>query len=636
MGNPKEILKFDNIIKMMIAVLAWGAVTYHMVATQILFISSLEHQIVHLAFVLILISLSSTLNITKKPLKWFWMGLAILSLISTGYIMYFYEHLEEVIGFPENDDVLMGSLLVILVIICTWKSWGLTFPIITIACLLYFFLGHLLPHPLYHPKFSYSFVIGYLSISFRGIFGPFLAFMANFGFLLVFFGALLETMGANQFFLEMGKLGGKVTYAGPAHTAVIGSSFVGMASGSAIGNVIITGSFTIPTMKKSGYTPEAAGAIESVASTGSQIMPPIMGSAVFLMAGFLGIPYEHIMIAGIIPAILYYFGVGVGVEIWARKRKIDPSKEKVDYKVIYTRCLSFIVPLGFLTGLLIMHKSAGMASFWAIILVLFFGFVQPSTRPSLKVLSDGIVRGVVGAVKISVVIAAVAMIAQTFISTGLGTKVAYVVQYISGNNLYIMLLMTMIFSIILGCGMPTMAAYALMAILVAPALVNAGISMFQAHFFCFYFAILAAVTPPVALASLAAAGIAKSDYYKTGILAFKFAFPGFIIPYFMVFNPSILLGFGGSVQPILSIISAFLAVLFFTIGILGFLFYPIGFGMRLSMIISALLFCGFVITVIPTLFYSGISLCLVSVLWQAWKKKSVLDEIPAKLLTTNH
>ncbi|HEA65992.1 MAG TPA: TRAP transporter fused permease subunit [Desulfobacterales bacterium] len=631
--DVKEKSIFNSTISIIMAILAWGAITYHMVATQILFISSIEHQIVHLAFVITLIALSSALTIKKKSSKWFWMAIVILGLISTGYIMYFYDHLEEVIGFPDNVDVVMGSLLVILVIICTWKSWGMTFPIITIACLLYFFLGHLLPQPFFHPKFDFAMVVGYLSISFRGIFGPFLAFMANFGFLLVFFGALLELMGANQFFLEMGKLGGKVTYAGPAHTAVVGSSLVGMASGSAIGNVIITGSFTIPTMKKSGYSAEAAGAIESVASTGSQIMPPIMGSSVFLMAGFLGKPYAEIMIAGIIPALLYYFGVGSGVELWARKNRIDPPKEKVDYKIIYARCLSFVVPLGFLTTLLIMHKSAGMASFWAIILVLFFGFIQTSTRPSLQALSSGIVKGVIGAAKISIVIAAVAMIAQTFISTGLGTKVAYAVQYLSGDNLYIMLLMTMVFSIILGCGMPTMAAYALMAILVAPSLVNAGISMFQAHFFCFYFAILAAVTPPVALASLAAASIAEADYYKTGVLAFKFAFSGFIIPYFVVFNPSILMQLEGSLSPILSISSAFLAVLFFTIGIAGYLLYQIGFISRTLIFINAFLFCGYVITIKPALFYIGIILSLFSISWQIWKKKTEKDSVSGKLLT---
>lgn len=625
--NNKNTTITNIVLTVLITIIAWAAITYHMTTIQIILISSLEQQIVHLAFVLILICFEAARNTDNKSNKSFWIGLAILSLTSTGYILYFYEHLEEVIGFAEMNDVFIGFLLIILVIILSWKSWGLTFPIIAVSCILYFFLGHLLPQPFYHPPFKFSMVVSYLSIGFTGIFGPFLAFMANFGFLLVFFGALLETMGANKFFLEVGKLGGKVAYGGPAHTAVIGSSFVGMASGSAIGNVIITGSFTIPTMIKSGYKPETAGAIEAAASTGSQIMPPIMGSAVFLMAGFLGKPYEHIMIAAIIPALLYYFGIGFGVELWARKQQLTPPKEDVDYKAIYSRCLSFLVPLGLLTGMLIMHKSAGMASFWAILLVLFFGFAQKSTRPSFKALSDGIVRGVIGAVKISIVIASVAMIAQSFISTGLGIKVAYVVRAISGNNLYLLLPMTMVFSIILGCGMPTMGAYALMAILVAPTLVQAGLSTFQAHFFCFYFAIFAAVTPPVALASLAAASIAKSDYYKTGITAFLFAFPGFIIPYFLVFNPSILMQFEGNFQPALSILSAFLAVLFFTVGIFGFLFYQIGSVLRTLMILCAGLFGGYVITLRPSLFHLGITLGLILVLWQVRKKVIVRQMI---------
>ena len=618
--------RFHHVLGLLITLIAWGAVVYHMSATQILFMSSIEHQIVHLFLVLSLITLSAAYTAQRFSVRLFWLILAVVSILTTGYIYYFYEHLEEVIGFPEQLDVIVGVSLVVVVIVCTWKSWGKTFPIITVVCILYFFLGHLLPQPFYHPKFDFSMVVGYLSISFRGIFGPFLAFMANFGFLLVFFGALLEVMGANQFFLEVGKLGGRVTRAGQAHTAVIGSSFVGMASGSAIGNVIITGSFTIPTMKKSGYQPATAGAIEAVASTGSQIMPPIMGSAVFLMAGFLGKPYAEIMIAGVIPAILYYWGVGLGVELWARRRDIHPPKVDVDMQIIYSRFLSFVVPLGVLTGLLINHYSAGMASFWAILLVLFFGLIQKSTRPNLKQFSEGLTKGVLGAVKITIVIAAVAMIAQTFISTGLGQKVAYVVQTLSGGNIYLMLIITMILSIILGCGMPTMAAYALMAILVAPALVQVGLGMFEAHFFCFYFAIMAAVTPPVALASLAAAGIAEADYYKTSLRAFMFALPGFVIPYFWVFNPSILLMFQGTNKPFLSIIAAFLSITCLIITVLGYLFRRLGILQRGVFLAATVFFSGVVFTQSEYLFYLSVTVFLAGVVLNALASKIIKEK----------
>lgn len=600
--------KTNRMIGLLVTLIAWSAIVYHMTATQIILVSSMEHQIIHLAIVLVVIYLDLARRSDTNLGRILWLSFALISSLSTGYIFYYYLYLEMNVGFPASIDVLIGLLLIVVVIVGTWRCWGLVFPALTIVCLLYFFMGHLLPQPFYHPKFSFEMVVGYLSIFLTGIFGPFLAFMANFGFLLVFFGALLEAMGANRFFMEVGKLGGRVTYAGPAHTAVIGSSFVGMASGSAIGNVIITGSFTIPTMKKSGYPPETAAAVEAAASTGSQIMPPIMGSAVFLMAGFLGKPYDQIMIAGIVPALLYYFGLGVGVELWARKRKIKSSRLDVDYKVLYSRALSFVVPLGVLTTLLVFHYSAGMASFWAILLVTFFGFIQKSTRPSLIQFSNAITKGVLGAVKISIVIATVAMIAQSFIATGLGNKVAYFVQDISGNNLYIMLFMTMIFSIILGCGMPTMAAYALMAILVAPSLVAVGLDMFQAHFFCFYFAIMAAVTPPVALASLAAAGIAESNYYKTGFRAFLFSISGFIFPYFIVFNPSIMLMFEPGFNPWLSISSAFLSVLSISAGGVGFLLMPASLVQRFLLFASGVAFGAFIIIGVMAAFVIGLTI----------------------------
>jgi TRAP transporter 4TM/12TM fusion protein len=616
-SDARSIQPEDRFLKYLLTFVALGTVTYQMVSTQILFQSAMEHQIIHLGLVLLLITLSATIGAKSQFNKYFWICIAIFSIISISYIKVFYQHLEENIGFPEAVDAVIGFLLIVVVVTVTFKSWGLVFPLIVTACIAYFFLGHLLPNPLFHPRISLSSGISFLSIGFgSGIFGRFLAIMADYGFLLIFFGALLETMGANKFFLEMGKLGGRISYGGTAQSAVVGSSLVGMASGSAIANVMITGSFTIPTMKKFGYKPHVAGAIEAVASAGSQLMPPIMGATAFLMASFLGIPYSRIIIAAIIPALLYYFAVGLNVELYARRHKIKPPKEEIDFKLLLERSVVFLVPLGFLTILLFMHKSAGFTSFYAILLIILIGFLRKGTRPSFRLLIQGIERGAVTAAKITIVIATVAMVAQTMISTGLGNKLAYIVGVISAGNLAVTLILTMVLSIFMGCGIPGSAAYALVAILIVPSVINMGIPILQIHFFVLYFAIISAITPPVALASLGAAAIAKSNYTKTGYEGVKLGFSGYVIPFFIVFNPVLLMNLDSSMNTIYTLIAAVLSIFFMSVSLYGHLFYNISAIMRIIMGLCAVIFGAYVITMKLPLFYVGIIAGIGFVSWQ--------------------
>lgn len=610
-----------HFLKGVLIFIAWVTIIYQMVTTRYIFQSSIEHQIIHLGLVLLLISLDAAINTRSKFEKYFWIILILLSLLSTGYMKIFYNHLEKVVGFPETIDIIIGLILILIVIISTLKSWGLVFPVIAVSFIIYFFLGHLLPQPLFHPKIPVSLAVSYLDIGLSGIFGSLLAVMADYGFLLVFFGSLLELMGAVGFFIEIGKLAGRVTQGGPAQTSVVSSSLVGMASGSAIANVIIDGYFTIPMMKKMGYKAEVAGGIEAAASTGGQLMPPIMGTAAFLMAGILGKPYSEIMIAGIIPALLYYLGVGLSIELYARKYQIIPQRMEVDLKIIFERGLLFIVPLGFLTILLVMRKSEGFATFYAILLLLFLGLVQKATRPSFRALAQGIVRGSVSAAKISIVIATVAMMSQVIITTGLGGKLTYIVGIISGGNLLITLIMTMILVIILGCGLPTAAAYFLTVIMVAPAIVKMGVPVFQVHFFCFYYAVIAAITPPVALASMAAAAIAESDYWKTGLEGFKLTLTGFIIPFFIIFNPIFIMKYDNVIELVLNLIAGSSAIFFLSVASYGYLLYKISFFLRISMIFCTILLGGYIVTSKIPMFYMGVFLGTILVLKQAFENK---------------
>ncbi len=514
---------------------------YHMVSTQYLFMGSYEHQDIHLFFLLVLIFLDTMRKVKKG---WVWAILIvfiILSVISTVYVYANITHLDEVVGYPELMDMIIGAIIIILVIEATRQAWGMILPIVASLFVGYFFLGHLLPGALYHSPFRIDYVLSYLCIGLSGVYGLFLSASANYIFLFVVFGALLEVIKINDFFFEAGKVAGRLLQGGPAHTAVVSSSLVGMVTGAAIANVAITGSFTIPYMKKVGYHPNLAGAIEATASAGGQIMPPVMGAAAFVMAFFLGVPYAEVMLAGVLPAVFFYLAVALGVQFIAVSNNINPPKEIPDWKLIYRRLPLFVIPLAIIIVFLLLRYSPMIAAFWAIIIAIILSHLSKETRPTLSALVKCIARGAHIGARIGVSLAVVGLISQTLISTELGSKIASLVEFLSGGHMIIALILTMLICILLGCGCPTTAAYSLVAIVVVPVLIRMGVIDRAAHFYAFYFAIISTLTPPVALAALAGSAIAEGSYFRTSIHAFKLAISGFIIPYLIIFNPILIL-----------------------------------------------------------------------------------------------
>ncbi|GKX35122.1 MAG: C4-dicarboxylate ABC transporter permease [Rhizobiaceae bacterium MnEN-MB40S] len=510
---------------------------YQMVSTQYLFLGSYEHQAVHLGFIFALLFL----NQARQAAGVFGiisnLVFAVLGVAATGYVLFNIIHLEEVFGYPEPVDVVVGVVLIGLVVIATRAAWGWTLPIVAAIFVGYFLWGHYLTGHLHHRPFNFDYVVSYLSIGLSGIFGTFLGISANQVFLFVVFGALLGIIKVNDFFLEAGKIAGKAFRGGPGQTAVVSSGFIGMISGAAVANVAVTGAFTIPYMKQVGYKPEHAGAIEATASTGGQLMPPVMGAAAFLMASFLGVSYDTVMLAGILPAILYFWGVMLGVQFLAVRFDIRPPLERINFPVLLRRLPLFALPLAVLIAMLIMQYSPANAAFWAIILAVALSYVDPQTRPKIGHLARSIAGGALVGAQIGISLALVGLIAQTLITTGLGNKIASLVELLSAGNLLIGLLLTMVVSIILGCGVPTSAAYTLVAIVVIPSVIKMGVDPIAAHFFSFYFAVISSLTPPVALAALAGAGLAGAPYFKTSLSAAKLAISGFIIPFLIIFNP---------------------------------------------------------------------------------------------------
>ncbi|MFC4270006.1 TRAP transporter fused permease subunit [Sneathiella chungangensis] len=551
---------FDRVIRIAVYVVALAMVAYHMLSAYGILIGSIEHQTVHLAFIFGLTFLVVVRSAGGPLRRLIYLAFLAGGLFVTAYVYVNLDTLEQNVGFPAPTDIAVGILMIFLTFEGTRQAWGWILPIVAFVFVAYFLFGHYLGGPLYHRQFSLGYVISYLSIGFSGIYGTFLSISANQIFLFVVFGSMMGLLRINDFLYELGKLVGRRVAGGPGQTAVVSSSLIGMVSGAAVANVAITGAFTIPYMKRAGYSAPLAGAIEATASTGGQLMPPVMGAAAFLMAFFVGVPYTDIMIAGLIPAILFYIGVMLSVQFASTAAGIKAPREMPDWSVIRRGLPMFIIPVAILTGLLLFRFSPAYAAFWAICTVVVLSFFRSGGRPTASEFLEAVTDGAIVGAQIGVSLCIVGLISQTLITTGLGGKIAGLVEVFSAGNIVIGLLLTMIVSLILGCGVPPVAAYSLVALVAIPTIIKMGVPVMAAHFFCFYFAIISAVTPPVAMGALAASAIAKANYFATAMKAFKLSLAGFIIPFFIVFNPAMTLQSTDMLNAVMSIIAIFVVL----------------------------------------------------------------------------
>lgn len=542
------------------AVVAATMVLFQMASTQVLLVTAYQFQDIHLAFLLTLIFLASLQQARTLGHRVIPLVLLIGGLIATAYVYLNINQLQMDAGFPDTMEMVVGVMLIVLVVEATRRAWGWLLPALSLIIIGYYAFGQHLPGLLNHPRYDTGYIISDLSIGLSGVFGTFLSISANQVFLFVVFGALLAVTGINDLFFELGKVAGRVFKGGPAQTAIISSSLIGMVSGAAVANVATVGSFTIPYMKRVGFSPEMAGAIEANASTGGQIMPPVMGASAFLLATFVGVPYKTVMLAGIIPAVLFYWACVLGVQFYSVRHGIGEGRESINWRLVGARIFMFLTPLSVLIVLLFFRYSPDFAAFWAIIVTVSLSLLTKATRPTPREFIEAVTHGALTGARIGITLAIVGIIAETIITTGLGNKLAEVVSLFSGGNLPLALFLTMFVSLFLGMGVPTTAAYSLVAIIVIPSLVTMGVAALQAHFFAFYFAVVSALTPPVALASLTAAGIAGGDYIKTSINAFRLGIPAFVIPFLVVYNPGLLLHFHRVVPDLLSLLAAFVAI----------------------------------------------------------------------------
>lgn len=520
-------------------------------------------------------------------------ALIAASLASYAYLIISFDDLVQRAGvLPEEYDLFFGMLAVITVLELTRRTAGWALTILLLLFILYSFVGPWMPGMLWHKGYSVERVVSFL-YSPNGIFNVPLGVTARFVYIFVLFGAFLELSGAASFFMDFSYALAGRTRGGPAKVAVISSGLLGMVNGTSTGNVVTTGSLTIPLMKRTGYSPYFAGAVEACASTGGQIMPPVMGAAVFLMAQMINRPYTEIMVAALVPALLYYVALYVSVDLEAGRLGLRGiSREELPpWSQIGRRWYLALPIVVLLYYLVVMGASVVLAGLVGLLSAFLIGIVDRlrcrmpmySPREFMNTVRDGGVN----VIQITATCAAAGIIMGALSLTGLGLKIAGIVVALSGGSLLVTLVLTMGVTILLGMGLPTIAAYAIPASVVVPALVEMGVLEMSAHLFVLYFASLSAITPPVALASYAAAAIAGVSPIRLSVVGLKLGLAGFVIPFMLVYGPQLtLVGTPGAIA--MAIITATVGIFALSVAVVGYLRHPVGMVERVLYLTAAL------------------------------------------------
>lgn len=536
----------DRFYRNLVAMIAIAASMYHIYYAYAHPFFALGHRALHWIFMSALIFLLYPFSSTRSPKHRISVFDGILGVLSVGICLWLFINSTAILnraGAFQQLDVIMGTLLVVIVLEAARRSTGWPVPIVAIIFLLYSYFGPYLPGDLAHRGYSIKRLSTYLSLSTDGIFGVPLGVSASFIFLFILYGAILQKSGAGKFFTDLAFSLTGWTTGGPAKAAVVSSCFFGMISGSSVANTVTTGSFTIPLMKRTGYKPEFAGGVEASASTMGQIMPPIMGAAAFLMAEFLGLPYIKICIAAAIPALLSFFSTFMQVHFRAVLKGIKglPRADLPNVRQTFAMGWHHLISIVVLIYFLALNYSPERAVFWALIVTIVVSATRKHTRMSGNDLLDALRDGAVGSVEVAAACAAAGIIIGCITVTGLGLKFSQLIIDLSGGHLLFALPLTMLACLALGMGVPTTAQYIIISTLAAPALMHLGVEAIAAHLFIFYFGTRADITPPVALAAYAGAGIAGSNPMKTGYAAFQLGLAGYIIPFMFVYGPELLI-----------------------------------------------------------------------------------------------
>jgi TRAP transporter 4TM/12TM fusion protein len=471
---------------------------------------------------------------------------AAASLVCCGYIVVEYNALLVRMGAPTTIDVVMGTIASVVVLEATRRAAGLALPIIAALFMAYAYFGAALPTYLGgHAGYEFNRIITQSFLTMEGIFGIALSVMFTYVFPFILFGTVLEAVGALGFAIDLAESIFGRFRGGPAKVAVVASGMVGMINGSAVANVVTAGALTIPMMKRVGFEPHVAGAIEAVASTGGQLMPPVMGAAAFMMAEFLGVPYLTVAKGAAIPALLYYLALFTAIHFYSVRYNIGgvatPRRSGAASMLVSAEFYLFTIPVACLLWFMLTGLSATKSVSYALIAAFVTSLFVKHQRLTLSRVSTVLEKSAKDAVSLTCAAACVGIIIGMTVMTALGSRFTSIIIDMSAGNIYLALALVMVSSIILGLGLPTTICYVLLATLAGPALVDLGIPPLSAHMFILYFGMMSMVTPPDAMAAYAGAAIAGADMWKTGITASMFSLAGYLLPFMFVLNPAYLM-----------------------------------------------------------------------------------------------
>jgi TRAP transporter 4TM/12TM fusion protein len=486
------------------------------------------------------------------------------------YVWYDYMELIYRAGMPTALDNIVCVVGVLLTFEGARRTVGWAMIYVSGAFLVYAFFGQYLFPPISHGGYDVVRILNSLFLSENGILGVPMNVMFNFIYLFILFGALFGTAGGTKFFIDLTRSMFRGVSGGPAKVAVVSSGLMGTVSGSAVANVVTTGTFTIPMMKKVGFEPHVAGAVEAVSSTGGQLMPPIMGAAAFVMADYLNVPYLAVVKAAILPAIIYYLAVFAFVHFYTMKLGIGEDRDESLPPVLQVlkELWIFVPPLVVLVYFLVAGYSTSMVVMYTIIVVVIMSLFKKEYRLGPRKLFKGLSDAAKESVTVTGACAAAGMVIAVVLLTGLGVKIGNFVIYFSAGNLGLGLIFIMFASLVLGMGMPTLVCYILLAVTTAPPLIKLGVPPMAAHLFIFYFGMLSMVTPPVGMAFYAGAALAGADTMKTGWTAWLIALAGFLLPFMFVYNPDLIL-MGRLSDGILAMITATIGAVCLSAGVVG-------------------------------------------------------------------
>ena len=583
---------------------------YHFYASGFGLVRELVHRGIHLSFVLGLVFLLFDLQKSNNNMKskvWYRfdgvpladMMMAVLAITAAMYLPLLpATALAQRVGNPSSLDIFMGTALLFLTLEATRRSVGPTLPIIGLLFIAFAYFGPWMPGALKHGGSSWLGIINHLYMTNQGIYGIAIGVMAQYVFLFILFGVLATRIGLGQLFIDLAMVIAGRYSGGPAKVAIFSSAFMGTISGSSIANTVTTGALTIPAMKKVGYPAHFSGAVEATSSTGGQITPPILGAAAFIMVEYLEIPLRDVLAAALFPALLHYFGIFIMVHLEAKKLGLRGLQEDELPKVsvvLKDHWLS-LIPLIILVYLILSGKTPDFAAVYGIIACVVVGFLNPTHRLNFKDLWDSLASGAKNTLAVGAAAATVGVVVGVVTLTGVGFRLGYVVVQTATDigtffsslpvlgyftvtqwALFTSLILIAIACVIMGAGIPTTATYIILVAVAAPALAQLQVEPLVAHFFVFYYGVLADITPPVALAAYAAAGIAGSNPFKTGNTAFRLGIAKALVPFVFVYSPALLLVADGFTWWLFTVtlIGAMLGIASLGVAFSGFLIVPL-------------------------------------------------------------